>query len=108
MKTPWNSTFPRNPNYTPASLSPESLLRVERLARVRFNRSFRENTAFYGGEGAGGRFSHFLLTNHSSHPRNTIASIIRDNPEAERYFESCVNYLVAIARNQGWLLFHKR
>ena len=115
--------FTRNPQFTPASLTPRLLSRVERLVSATFERNLRhyktgdwdfiwsgkEELAyrttkwfapFWKWEHDAGLSEHDCIIAREKRHANTMRWL-SNSPDAKKYFISCYNYLVAIARNTG-------
>jgi hypothetical protein len=116
--------FTRNPQFTPASLSVRELARIEWAVKALFERSYRDgeggkNWGFpllSGKEAAASMTSKWFSPAWASDPdggcncqevparkaRHDHAwAWLANNPNGMKYFSSCWNYLMAIAKHNG-------
>ena len=98
--------FPRNPQYTPATLSEDELTRIERLVKVCFGRTHKDPITNNGYDRYqyNEAFSHlvFWINPKSKNVRFRNAQILK-NVDAQEYFENCYKYLLAVGRRNGEL-----
>jgi hypothetical protein len=114
--------FTRNPKYTPAGLTEFQLTRVEWLVKATFSRHLPRYQAgdwdIHSGKDAlasqtkkwfapywksehdaGVRESEILPQRKDNHDKTM--QWMTGNPDCQKYFISCWNYLLAVARNNG-------
>jgi hypothetical protein len=115
--------FPRNPRYTPASLSEHQLCRIEWLAKAYFKRTLDDCVNYgcdmvYAGKDAVrhfttgwsaplwkheadlGRAHEIIQARKDRHSRRWSGIL---NADGKKYFSACYGYLIAVARNAGEL-----
>lgn len=99
--------FPRKPQFTPASLAPQELTRIERLVKLTFGRCHPASTTFERGEEQDrAQFYRSTALRESTHPTGIIRAkmgAVLMNLDAFDYFCNCYRYLLAVARNNGEL-----
>jgi hypothetical protein len=107
--------FTRNPQFTPASLSSRELSRIEWIVKAYFLRTYRPDAAVQcdpmRGDEALKDLSNWLPTwrwevaTGPDYGRRTRHQArlgwLLNSPDARKYFTSCWNYLLAIARRNG-------
>jgi hypothetical protein len=115
--------FTRNPQYTPVSLSPRLLSRIERLCKAAFDRCYRDGKGgdagfplISGKEAVADRTNKWFSPAWATDPdggRNCqevparkerhshMMLWLSTNPDAQRYYSNCWNYLMAVAKRNG-------
>ena len=102
--------FPRSPQYTPSSLTEAELTRIERIVKVQF-RSYKDRILSNGFSTYEREAAFYALTFWYNPParinRKFQARALlwkqTDREDAQKYFTSCFNYLLACGRRNGEL-----